>query len=324
MQERQRSWLWYRPGPHVEFRWVSMHWKIMICGTGLDLMLSSGEFPCTVCHTGVGSKGIFCNGCKYLVPKKLVGSSTWQRILITDVHGTRELHAPWTADHRGQSVPDKLEVVAFFRYLGDMLLAAEGCELSTTTHVKTAWKKFKELLPVLSSRHLSFKTWLHVQLFFCRVQCSMPVRLGHWQSQTSNVSSGMTEQWSDRSSMSSHKTLSPSGPMSYLRGLDWGAWPHSEGEKARLARTCGTLHGAVKTACDIQVDGKHGPGRPKMTWKQLTERDCRLQRVETLCYRPSWKTHLEIWYEICHACSKTATCTWKGPTDVDLAPVPAC
>ena len=30
--------------------------------------------------------------------------------------------------------------------------------------------------------------------------------------------------------------------------------------------------GAIKTAFDIQVDGKHGPGRPKMTWKQLTER----------------------------------------------------
>ena len=27
-------------------------------------------------------------------------------------------------------------------------------------------------------------------------------------------------------------------------------------------------NGAVKTACDIQVDGKRGPGRPKMTWKQ--------------------------------------------------------
>ena len=23
----------------------------------------------------------------------------------------------------------------------------------------------------------------------------------------------------------------------------------------------------------LQIDGKHGPGRPKMTWKQLTERD---------------------------------------------------
>ena len=30
--------------------------------------------------------------------------------------------------------------------------------------------------------------------------------------------------------------------------------------------------GAIKTVFDIQVDGKRGPGRPKMTWKQLTER----------------------------------------------------
>ena len=34
-------------------------------------------------------------------------------------------------------------------------------------------------------------------------------------------------------------------------------------------------NGAVKTAFDIQVDGKRGSGRPKMTWKQLTERDRR-------------------------------------------------
>ena len=34
-------------------------------------------------------------------------------------------------------------------------------------------------------------------------------------------------------------------------------------------------NGAVKSACDIQVHGKREPGRPKMTWKQLTERDRR-------------------------------------------------
>ena len=68
------------------------------------------------------------------------------------------------ADHRRkfQVGPDNLEVVASFCYLGDMLSAAGGCELSTTTHVKTPWKKFKDLLPVLSSRHLSFKTRGHV------------------------------------------------------------------------------------------------------------------------------------------------------------------
>ena len=36
--------------------------------------------------------------------------------------------------------PDKLEVVASFCYLGDMLSAGGGCEMAVTTRVKTAWK----------------------------------------------------------------------------------------------------------------------------------------------------------------------------------------
>ena len=58
--------------------------------------------------------------------------------------------------------PDKLEVVASFCYLGDMLSAGGGCEIVVTTCMKTAWKKFRELLPVLTSCHLSYKTRGHV------------------------------------------------------------------------------------------------------------------------------------------------------------------
>ena len=47
--------------------------KIMICGPGLDLLQSSGEFQCAVCHTEVGSNSIFCNGCKHWVHKKCRG-----------------------------------------------------------------------------------------------------------------------------------------------------------------------------------------------------------------------------------------------------------
>ena len=47
--------------------------KIMICGMGLDLLQSSGMFPCTVCRTGVGSNSIFCNSCKHWVHKKCSG-----------------------------------------------------------------------------------------------------------------------------------------------------------------------------------------------------------------------------------------------------------
>ena len=131
---------------------------------GLDLLQSSGEFPCAVCRTGVGSNSIFCKGCKHWVHKK---SSGLKR--LTEDPDYRCTQCKGTAgplDRRPQREAqvglDKLEVVASFCYLGDMLSAAGGCELSTTTRVKTAWKKFKELKPVLSSCHHSFKTRGHV------------------------------------------------------------------------------------------------------------------------------------------------------------------
>ena len=134
--------------------------KIMVCGTGLDLLQSSGEFPCAVCRTGVGSNSIFCKGCKHWVHKKCSGLKRF-----TEGPDYRCTHCQGTArplDGRPQREvqvgSDKLEVVASFCYLGDKLSAAGGCELSTTTRVKTAWKKFKELIPVFSSRYLSFKT----------------------------------------------------------------------------------------------------------------------------------------------------------------------
>ena len=49
-----------------------------------------------------------------------------------------------------------------FSYLGDMLSAGGGCEITVTTRLKSAWKKFRELLPVLTSRHLSYVTHSHV------------------------------------------------------------------------------------------------------------------------------------------------------------------
>ena len=133
--------------------------KIMICGPGLDLLQSSGEFPCAVCRTVVGSNSIFCNGCKHWVHKKCSGLKHLKK--DPDYRCTRCQGTARPLDGRPQKEvqvgPDKLKVASFC-YLGDMLSAAGGCELSTTTRMKTAWKKFKDLLPVLSSCHLSFKT----------------------------------------------------------------------------------------------------------------------------------------------------------------------
>ena len=38
--------------------------KVMIYGTGLDLLQSSGKYPCAGCRTGVGNNSVHCNSCK--------------------------------------------------------------------------------------------------------------------------------------------------------------------------------------------------------------------------------------------------------------------
>ena len=108
----------------------------------------------------MGSNSIFCKGCKHWVHEKCSRLKH-----LTEDPDYRCAQCQGTAcplDGRPQREvqvgPDKLEMVAFFCYLEDMLSAASGCELLTMARVKTAWKEFKELIPVLSSRHFSFKT----------------------------------------------------------------------------------------------------------------------------------------------------------------------
>ena len=194
----------------------------------------------------------------------------------------RKLHAPWMAyPHKEVQVgPDKLEVVASFCYLGDMLSAAGGCELSTTTRVKTAWKKFKDLLPVLSSCHLSFKTRCRVYSSCVQLLCASAMLHASetWPLTKLNL---QRLQRNDRAMIRQICNVRPQDIVTTRsnellvrlgiedldlilkeRRLPW--YGHVE---------CSS--GAIKTTFDIRVDRKRGPGRPKITWKQLTERDCR-------------------------------------------------
>ena len=94
---------------------IFCNWKL-ICNTGLDLLQSSGEFPCAVCHTGVGSNSIFCNGCKHWVHKKCSELKLLKK--DPDYRCTRCQGTACPLDGRPQKEvqvgPDKLEVVASF------------------------------------------------------------------------------------------------------------------------------------------------------------------------------------------------------------------
>ena len=51
-----------------------------------------------------------------------------------------------------------LDVESNFCYLGDMLSSGRGCKLAIVTRLSTAWGKFKRLLPILTSKHVSLRT----------------------------------------------------------------------------------------------------------------------------------------------------------------------
>ena len=77
--------------------------------------------------------------------------------------------------------------------------------------------------------------------------------------------------------------------------------------------------GAIRTACDIQIDGRRGAGRPKLTWKRLTERDCREWKLTTfdLQETSTWRSGVRS------AMRAASQLPGKGPTEVDDAPAPA-
>ena len=85
--------------------------------------------------------------------RNVVGYNDQHQILIIGVHG--KCHP---IDGRPQSEvqvgPDELQVVASFCYLGWHAICWWRLWKMVTICVKTAWKKFRELLPVLTSRDL--------------------------------------------------------------------------------------------------------------------------------------------------------------------------
>ena len=296
--------------------------KFMICGTGLGLLQSSGEFPCAICRTGVDINSIFCNGCKHWVHKKCSGLKRLKKDL--DYRCTRCQGTARPLDGRPQKEvqvgPDKLEVVASFCCLGDMLSAAGGCELSTTTRVKTAWKKFKDLLPVLSSCHLSFKT--RGRVYSSCVRSAMLHASKTWPLTKPNL---QRLQRNNRAKIRQICNVRPQDIVTTRSSellVRLGIEDLDLILKERRLRWYGHVersNGEVKTAFDVQVDGKRGPGRPKMTWKQLTEIDCRGWKLCAINPhdRHTWRSGVRS------AMCAASQLSGRRPTGVDVAPVPA-
>ena len=155
-----------------------------------------------------------------------------------------------------------------------MLSAAGSCELSTTTHVKTAWKKFKELLPVLSSCHLSHA---HVQLLCVERnapyqwdlaidKAKLPASAAEWQG------NGQTDLQCQAARHCYHQ----------VQWATWAAWHWGSGPHSPLVWTCGTHQWCSQNSLSHTGWGKAWALEAQDDMKQLTERDCREWKLSAI------------------------------------------
>ena len=186
--------------------------------------------------------------------------------------------------------------------------------------MKTAWKKFRELFPVLTSPQLSYKTRGHV--YSSCVRSAMLHASETWSLTKTNL---QRLQRNDRAMIRQICSIKPEDVATVrlseiLAKLEFEDL-HLILRERRLRWLGHVEHssGAIRSACDIQIEGWRGAGRPKLTWKKLTERDCREWKLTTVDpqERSTWRSGVRS------AMRAASQLPGKGPTDVDDAPAPA-
>ena len=183
-----------------------------------------------------------------------------------------------------------MDVVSSFCYLGDMLCAGGGCELAISTRCSVGWGKFKKLLPILTSKHISLKT--RGKLFSACVRSAMLHGSETWAPSVSNL---QRLQRNDRSMIrwicgTKPYDRTPSAELLLKLGiadittvlrthrLRW--YGH-----VKRASTC------INSITELPLPGKRNRGRPVKTWLSCINNDileCDLSQIDPL-NREEWR-----------------------------------
>ena len=166
---------------------------------------------------------------------------------------------------------DKLEVVPSFWYFGDCLSSGGGCELATMTRCCVAWDKFKELLPVLTSRSFSSPPEEEFTIRVSGVPCSVQAKPGPQPYPTCIACNIMTKLLFAWCAESPQRTKS-----AHRVSVKDAAWWSGKGTPHRWLRWHGHLKrsdGWLKKVQKLNPTGGHGRGHHKKTWTEVIDMD---------------------------------------------------
>jgi len=249
--------------------------KCMISGSQLDRLQKTGKYPCAVCLTGTGSNSIYCGICSCWVHKKCSGIKGPLKVdpgymcprCVVDARPVdgRPVKEVSVGEH-------KLEVVAEFCYLGDMLSSGGGCELASTVRCRTAWGKFRELLPILTNKHLPLPS--RGRVYSTCVRSVMLHGSETWAA-TSKTLNRLRR--NDRAMIRWICRVRPQDDVSSdcLLGK-LGIKDIEDVLRASRMRWLGHVErstGWIARVRERKILAQNAPGRPKLTWDELVKRD---------------------------------------------------
>ena len=249
--------------------------KAMRSATESGIKRNSGKYPCSVCRKGVGSNSIQCSKCKMWVHKRCSGLKSRLKVQLDFVCVPCKSPGDKRTGNKyislGQDV--KFECVEEFCYLGDMIGAGGGAGEASRTRVRCAWKKFRELSPVLTLKGASLK--LKGKIYSACVRSVMTYGSETWPMKLED-----THRLERAERMMIRRmcgvTLKDRKSCEELR-TRLGVESISDVVRRGRLRWFGHVERKddsdwVKACQRIQVDGRKGPGRGKKTWRVCSGR----------------------------------------------------
>ncbi|HXJ94687.1 MAG TPA: reverse transcriptase domain-containing protein [Terriglobia bacterium] len=136
--------------------------KVMRCSAEPRVVRETVKFPCSICMKSVGSNSIRCVNCHLWVHKKCSGvkgplknDDEYKCMKCKNLETATTEVSAGRKENICLEKDVSVECVEEFCYLGDMLGFSGGAGEASRMRVKCAWKKFRELSPILTTRGAS-------------------------------------------------------------------------------------------------------------------------------------------------------------------------
>ena len=261
--------------------------KILVSNPLADRQVDPSKYPCGVCKRGVGNNSIYCHYCKNWVHHRCSGMKGRLRpdpnYKCRTCSKERVVTAPQVK--QVEIGNEQLEVVKSFCYLGDVTNESGGCYSATSARIRSAWKKFHELIPIVCNKSFSLVNRGHI--YNTCVRSVLLYACETWPLNVEDISrltkaDNSMVRWicsiklTNRHSMTELreklKLISIEEHIKSCR-LRWF------GHVTRMSNNCWP-----KIMLDFNVEGTYPRGRPKKRWMENIKNDIKTLNINAKCW----------------------------------------